>query len=328
MEATVLSRHHRRIRGLCDMTQTKAIAFTEFGSADVLHPVDVDIPEPGPGQVRIEVRAAGVNPLDHKIRSGAMNDAFPVELPHVPGVEAAGVVEAVGEGVTGLMAGEPVFGRTLTGAYARLALADAGRLVIKPDTLGFAEAAALPVAGETSYRVFEALALRTGETLLVHGAAGGVGSLAVQMAAGRGVRVIGTASPANHAYLRALGAEPVAYGEGLVERVRELAPDGVDAVLDTTGLEESIAASVALAPAERVVTIGSPVAAGKYGVAFSSGGGRGADRGGPAAEELLALHAAGRLQVAVHRAYPLEQAADAHRESEAGHLAGKIVLEP
>jgi NADPH:quinone reductase-like Zn-dependent oxidoreductase len=317
------------MRGLCDMTQTKAIAFTEFGPADVLHETDVEIPEPGPGQVRIEVRAAGVNPLDHKIRSGAMNDAFPVQLPHVPGVEASGVVEAVGEGVTGLMAGEPVFGRTLTGAYAGLALADAGRLVIKPDTLGFPEAAALPVAGETAYRVFELLGLRAGETLLVHGAAGGVGTLAVQMAAGRGVRVIGTASPANHPHLRALGAEPVGYGEGLVERVRELAPDGVDAVFDTTGFADSLAASVDLAGGtDRVVTIGSPVTAGKFGVAFSSGGGKADYRGEPAFEEVLALHAAGRLEVAVHRAYPLTQAADAHRESEAGHLTGKIVLEP
>ncbi|NUS13611.1 MAG: NADP-dependent oxidoreductase [Streptomyces sp.] len=311
------------------MTKAKAIAFAEFGPADVLRPVEIDVPEPGPGQVRIAVRAAGVNPLDTKIRSGAMGAAFPVDLPHVPGVEASGVVEAVGPGVTGLSAGDEVFGPTASGAYAGLALLAADRAARKPGTLGFPEAAALPVAAETSYRVLDLLAPGAGEMLLVHGAAGGVGSLAVQFAVGRGVRVIGTASEGNHDHLRALGAIPVTYGEGLVDRVRALAPDGVDAVFDTTGFPESLAASVELAGGtDRVATIGSPVAAGQYGVTFSSGAGAEAYRGKPAFEEALALHAAGRLTVAVHRVYPLDEAADAHRASEAGHLTGKLLLAP
>jgi NADPH:quinone reductase-like Zn-dependent oxidoreductase len=306
---------------------TKAIAFSEFGPADVLHPLDIDVPEPGPGQVRIAVRAAGVNPLDRKIRAGVMKAVFPVELPHVPGLEAAGVVESVGEGVTGLTAGEAVFGPTLSGAYAQLALADADRLVIKPDTLGFAEAAALPVASETAYRALEILGIRSGETLIVHGAAGGVGSLAVQLAAARGLRVVGTAGERNHGHLRSLGAVPVAYGDGLVDRVRDAVPAGVDAAFDTTGLAESLAASIELTGGkDRVVTIGSPVAAAEYGVTYSSGGGPDGYRGKPAFEEVLALYAAGRLVIAVQHAYPLAEAADAQRASEAGHLTGKIVI--
>lgn len=304
----------------------KAIAFSEFGSADVLHPLDIDVPEPGPGQVRIEVRAAGVDPLDRKIRSGAMNAVFPVELPHVPGTEAAGVVESVGQGVSGLAVGDEVFGPTVTGAYAQLALADAARLAVKPADLGFPEAAALPVAVETAYRALELLGVRAGETLLVHGAAGGVGTMAVQLAAARGLRVIGTASQANHGYLRELGAVPVSYGAGLVDRVRAAAPDGVDAAFDTTGLAESLAASVELTGGtDRVLTIADPVAAAEHDVAFNAGGGD-AYRGAPAFEEALALLAAGKLKAVVHRTHPLAEAADAHRASEAGHLSGKIVL--
>lgn len=310
------------------MTTTKAIAFDEFGPADVLHPTDVDVPDPGPGQVRIQVRAAGVNPIDHKIRSGALKEAFPVRLPHVPGVEASGVVESVGEGVTGLTVGQEVFGPTVSGSYAGLALAAADKLAVKPAGLGFPEAAALPVGAETSYRALEALNVRGGETLLVHGAAGGVGAIAVQFAVARGLRVIGTASESNHSRLRALGAVPVAYGDGLVDRVREAAPAGVDAAFDTTGLAESLAASVELTGGkDRVLTVGSPVTAAEYGVAFS-GGGEGGSRGEAALAEALALHAVGTLQVAVHHVHPLAEAADAQRASEGGHLNGKIILEP
>lgn len=303
----------------------KAIAFSEYGPADVLHRPDIDVPEPGPGQVRVEVRAAGVNPLDSKIRAGAMSGLFPVEMPHVPGVEAAGVVESVGEGVTGLAVGDEVFGPTASGAYAPLALADAARLAVRPAAVTFPEAAAIPVAAETSYRALEVLGVRSGETLIVHGAAGGVGTIAVQFAVARGIRVIGTASERNHDHLVALGAHPVLYGEGLVERVRALAPEGVDAAFDTTGLAESLAASVELTGGtDRVLTIADPVIAAQYGVAFSAG----ADRGKPAFEEALALLAAGKLKLAVHRAYPLAEAAAAQRESEGGHLTGKIVLVP
>ncbi|WP_327288603.1 NADP-dependent oxidoreductase [Streptomyces sp. NBC_01198] len=307
------------------MTKAKGIAFSEFGAADVLRPLDLDVPDPGPGQVRIEVRAAGVNPLDTKIRSGAMKQAFPVELPHVPGTEASGVVESVGADVTGLAVGDEVFGPTASGAYAGLALAEAVKLAVKPPSLGFPEAAALPVAAETAFRGLDELGARAGETLLVHGAGGGVGTVAVQFAVARGLRVIGTASPANHDRLRALGANPVTYGAGLVDRVRAAAPEGVDLIFDTTGLAESLAASIELMDGtERVLSIGDAVTAGQYGVPFSASGGHGQD----AFAEALALHAEGTLDVAIHQTYPLAEAADAQRASEAGHLAGKIILLP
>ncbi|WP_329136837.1 NADP-dependent oxidoreductase [Streptomyces sp. NBC_01476] len=304
----------------------KSIAFAEYGPADVLVTQETEVPDPGPGQVRIAVRAAGLNALDHKIRAGYMKDAFPVELPHVPGTEASGVVEAVGEGVGGLVVGDEVFGWTATGAYAELALAAAERVTLKPDTLSFEEAAAIPVAAETSYRALEAVGVRPGETLLIHGAAGGVGTVAVQIAVARGVKVIGTASERNHEHLRALGATPVSYGDGLVERVRALAPDGVDAAIDLAGQEEAVTASVELTGGtDRVVEIANPMVSGPHGVRFS-GGGPAEDRGTPAVEEALALLAAGKLKVSIHRTFPLAQAAEAHRASESGHLTGKIVL--
>ncbi len=304
---------------------TKAVVFTEFGDPGVLHTAEVPLPDPGPGQVRVAVRTAGVNALDGKIRSGAMRQIFPVTFPHVPGLEAAGVVEALGEGVEGLDVGEEVFGWTVTGSYAEQAIADAARLTIKPDTVDWQQAVALPVAAETAYRAFELLGLRPGETLLVHAAAGAVGSIAVQIALARGLTVIGTASPANHDYLRSLGAVPVAYGEGLADRVRAVAPGGVDAALDGAGRDGSVAASVELTGgAERVVAITDPAGAAEHGVRYTSGTD---GRGGEAAiEEALALIAVGKLAPRVHAAYPLADAAQAHRVSESGHLTGKLVL--
>lgn len=305
---------------------TKSIAFTEYGSADVLAVRDTELPEPGPGQVRIAVRAAGVNPLDTKIRAGYLQQVFPTVFPHVPGVEAAGVVEAVGEGVTDVSVGDEVFGPTVTGAYAEQALADAAKLARKPALLPWEKAAALPVAAETAYRALEILDLKPGETLLLHGAAGGVGTIAVQIAVSRGVRVIGTASEANHDHLSGLGAIPVAYGDGLAERVRAAAPEGVDAALDAAGRGDAIAVSIELTGGtERVVTIADAMGAGKAGVRFTSGG-PDEYRGKPAFQEALALLETGRLEIPVHATYPLTEAADAQRASEAGHLTGKIVI--
>ncbi len=176
-----------------------------------------------------------MNPLDHKIRNGWMEGAFPTPLPATPGAEFAGVVLEAGEGVTEFAPGDEVLGWSATGSYATEALAEAASLARKPAGLSWEEAAALPVATDTASRVLDELALAEGETLLLHGAGGGVGSVAVQLAAARGATVIGTASPANHDYLRVLGAVPVAYGDGLVERVRELVPEGVDAVFDASG---------------------------------------------------------------------------------------------
>lgn len=303
----------------------EAIVYEEFGGPGVLHLERRDPPRPGPGQVRVAVRAAGVNPLDHKIRNGWMEDAFPTPLPATPGAEFAGVVLEAGEGVTDLAPGDEVLGWSATGSYATEALAEAASLARKPDGLSWEEAAALPVATDTASRVLDELALAEGETLLLHGAGGGVGSVAVQLAAARGATVIGTASPANHDYLRVLGAVPVAYGDGLVGRVRELAPEGVDAVFDASG-RGALPASIELrgGTTDRIVTIADGDAA-ELGVAFSSGG------GGPSADRLgenVRRAEAGELRVEIAQVFPLADAASAHALSEGGHVRGKLVLLP
>ena len=212
----------------------KAARFNRFGGAEVLEIVDLPDPHPGPGQVRIAVRAAGVNPSDWKKREGLMDP----ELPQTMGYEAAGVVDEIGAGVSDVAVGDRVFGLSAEGA-AQAELAVLSFYAPIPPSLDFAGAAALPAAVETATRALDQLGVGAGtgrgSTLLINGASGSVGSAAVQLALARGVRVIGTASPASHDYLRSLGAEPVAYGEGLAGRVRALAPDGVDAALDVAG---------------------------------------------------------------------------------------------
>ncbi|MEV7113630.1 NADP-dependent oxidoreductase [Streptomyces anulatus] len=302
----------------------EAIVYEEFGGPGVLHLERLDPPRPGPGQVRVAVRAAGVNPLDHKIRNGWMEGVFPTPLPATPGAEFAGVVLEAGEGVTEFAPGDEVLGWSATGSYATEALAEAASLARKPAGLSWEEAAALPVATDTASRVLDELALAEGETLLLHGAGGGVGSVAVQLAVARGATVIGTASPANHDYLRVLGAIPVAYGDGLVERVRELAPEGVDAVFDASG-RGALPASIDLrgGTTDRIVTIADGDAA-ELGVAFLSGGGRSADRLGANAR----LAETGELRVEIAQVFPLADAASAHALSEGGHVRGKLVLLP
>lgn len=305
----------------------EAIVYEEFGGPEVLRLVRTDDVHAGPGQIRVAVRAAGVNPVDYKIRNGWMEAAFPTPLPATPGSEFAGVVDETGEGVTGFSVGDEVLGRSATGAYAAYALADTYAVALKPEELGWEEAAALPVATATAARVLDELAVTEGDTLLVHGAAGAVGSAGVQLAASRGATVIGTASPANHDYLRVLGAIPVEYGDGLVERVRALAPQGVDAVFDAAG-KGALAASVELrgGRADRIVTIADADAA-KYGVAFSAGGGERQDEAERLAE-YAALAAVGELRIPVAQTFALRDAARAHELSEAGHVRGKLVLLP
>jgi NADPH:quinone reductase-like Zn-dependent oxidoreductase len=248
----------------------KAVRFSQFGGPEVLEVVDLPDPHPGPGQVRIAVRAAGVNPSDWKKRKGLMDS----ELPQTMGYEAAGVVDELGEGVADVAVGDRVFGFSAEGA-AQAELAVLSWYAPIPPSLDFPGAAALPAAIETATRALDQLASGgksgTGSTLLINGASGSVGSAAVQLAVVRGARVIGTASPANHEYLRSLGAEPVAYGAGLAGRVRVLAPDGVDVALDVAGsgvLPELI--ELAGGP-EHVVTIADFDGAQEHGVRFSSG---------------------------------------------------------
>jgi len=212
----------------------KAVTFAEYGGPDVLRVADVEEPHPGPGQVRVAVRASSVNPIDWKARSGMLRDVMAVSFPVIDGREAAGVVDEVGTDVSGVAVGDEVFGFAVGGSAAEHAVLD--DFARKPPGLSWEAAAALPVAVETSVRVFTVLGgVGEGQTLVVNGAAGGVGVAAVQLARARGARVIGTAGEANHDFLRSLGAEPTTYCDGMVDRIRALAPEGVDLAVDTAG---------------------------------------------------------------------------------------------
>ncbi|MEU5154121.1 NADP-dependent oxidoreductase [Glycomyces sp. NPDC021274] len=297
----------------------KAIQFDRFGGTEVLHEADLEVPVPGPGQVRVRVKAAGLNAIDGKIRSGAMEALRPTALPAIPGGEFAGVVDALGEGMEHVQVGDEVLGWSDTGSYAEYALATT--IAAKPAGLDWQEAAALPVASETAERVLDLLGVTDGETVLMHGAAGAVGTLAVQLAAARGARVIATAGPGNQDYLASLGAVPTVYGDGLVERVRAFAPEGIDAVFDLAGkgaLEDSIELR---GGTERIVTI-ADFRARQLGITFSSGVPE------KSVERLAAIAqdaANGRLVTTVS-AYPLAEAAKAQDVSDAGHVRGKLVL--
>ncbi|THA50363.1 NADP-dependent oxidoreductase [Streptomyces sp. A1136] len=303
----------------------EAIVYDEFGGPEVLRQEETDKPEPGAGEVRVKVVVAGVNPLDHKRRYGWVEEFYPSVFPMIPGLEFAGVVDAVGEGATHVAVGDEVLGWTRTGAYAEYAIA--GDIVHKPAGLSFEQAAALPVAGETAQRVLDLLRVKAGETLLVHGAAGAVGSVAVQLAVAAGVTVIGTASLPNHDHLRSLGAVAVEYGDALAERVRAASPHGVDAVFDAAG-QGVLPLSIELAggSAERVVTIADPQAA-AHGIVFTGGGtDPAAIRAGLAEHARLA--AEGRLRVRLGEVFALADAAKAQELSESGHARGKLLIRP
>jgi NADPH:quinone reductase-like Zn-dependent oxidoreductase len=300
----------------------KAVTFTEYGEPEVLRVADVEEPHAGPGQVRVAVRAAGVNPIDWKVRSGALREIMPVSFPVIDGREAAGVVDEVGPEVTGATVGDEVFGFAVGGAAAERAILD--DFARKPASVAWEQAAGLPVASETSVRVFTVLGgVTEGQTLVINGAAGGVGSVAVQLARARGARVIGTASEANHEFLRSLGAQPTTYGEGMVERVRALAPDGVDLAFDTAG--RGMADLIALTgdPA-RVATI-ADFGAAALGVKVTGGND---GRATEALAEAAALIDGGRAHVPIAGTYAFTDAADAHRASAGGHVRGKLILIP
>jgi NADPH:quinone reductase-like Zn-dependent oxidoreductase len=302
----------------------KAVAFSGYGGPEVLELIDVEPPSPGPGQALVRVRASGVNAIDWKLRKGLMAAVRPLKFPYVGGIELSGVVEAVGEGVTDVQPGDEVLGPA-DAAYAEYAVARADHLAKKPAEMSWELAAALPVAAETAQRTLSALAVKAGDTLLIHAAAGGVGSIATQFAVASGVAVVGTASEANHDYLRSLGATPVTYGEGLVQRVRDVAPQGVTAALDASGrgvLPDSVELT---GDPQQVVTIADP-SAGAVGARFSSGLASQEDYTPAALARVLDLFRAGTLKLEIWQALPLAEAATAQRASEEGHLRGKAVL--
>ncbi|SDH42601.1 NADPH:quinone reductase [Sinosporangium album] len=306
----------------------RALTFAEYGPTSVLEVADVPEPHAGPGRIRVAVRASGVTPADCSLRSGRLRDVAPLPLPHVLGVDAAGVVDEVGAGVTGIRPGDAVFGvvdiAELGGANAEYAVLAAWEP--KPDALSWEQAGGAAANVETATRVLDRLKVGPGMTLLIEGAAGGVGTVAIQLAVARGATVIGTAGARNHEFVAELGATPTTYGAGLGERVTALAPDGVDVVLDCAGsgsLPDLV--EVAGSP-DRVVTVADLNAA-KYGVHMSRSAGPGAD---PQALEGLAAASAlaqqGRFTVPVAAAFTIENAAAAHQLSETGHARGKIVL--
>ncbi|MEU6643231.1 NADP-dependent oxidoreductase [Saccharomonospora sp. NPDC046836] len=303
----------------------KAIVLDQYGSPDELRLVDLGEPRVAPGEVLIRVKAAAVNPVDWKLAAGKLDPIMEVRFPLIPGWDVAGVVERVGLDAGEFAVGDEVFGYirkdwAQNGAYAELVSANVRMLARKPAALSWAEAAGVPLAGLTAYQSIKRVGVGAGDTVLVHAAAGGVGSLAVQIAVALGARVIGTASERNHDFLRSLGAEPVAYGEGLVDRVRELAPDGVDAALDFIG-GDAVDISLALVHLpDRMASITSAEVRDKGGHYVWVR----PDATGLA--ELAKLADAGKLSVHVARALPLAQAAEAWRLSAAGHTRGKIVL--
>lgn len=299
----------------------KAVQFSAYGGPEILRVVDVDEPHAGPGQVRLAVRAAGVNLSDLlKIRLGCWKGK-PVPLPSGVGVEGAGLVDEIGAGVTGVTLGDAVFGCGFN-LLAQYAVLRPGVWARKPEAMPFLEAGGFSVVVETATRILAQVGVKSGETLLVSGASGGIGSAVVQFARCRGITVIGTASAPNHEYLRGLGAIPTAYGPGLVARVRKLAPKGVAAALDIAG-SGVIPELVELAGApSRVLSI-ADFTAPRYGAQLSLEAQPHPER---ALAEAARLYSEGAFRLPLGKTFPLAQAAAAYHLCAGGHAAGKLVV--
>ena len=299
----------------------RALQFSAYGGPEVLQWGEAPDPHAGPGQIRITVRAASVNPIDWKLFTGVMSGGQPMVGTGYLGSDAAGVVDEVGEGVTGIALGDDVFGK---GRHAEAEYAVLDSWAAKPASIDWAVAAAAGVSGETAERCLRLLDVKAGDTLFIDGGAGGVGAVAVQIALARGARVIASAGEANQDYLREIGAIPVLYGEGVADRVRNAAGGSVDAVFDVVGktpVDELI--SVAPDPA-KVVTIAN-FAAGDAGVRVTGGG---ADSRAPEAlAEVADLLAQNKIVIKV-QTFPVTRAAEAYRISLNGHVRGKLVLIP
>ena len=310
------------------MSAARRVVAAGYGGPENLVVEELPLPEPGPGQVRVSVRAAGVNPYDAKVYAVPGD---PSRLPIRLGFEAAGTVDAVGPEVSAAV-GDEVIAFRASGAYASDLVVDQGALTPKPSSLGWAESAGLMLTGAAAWHALAATAVGEGDTVLVHGATGGVGLTAVQLARLRGARVVGTTNPRNDDLLRELGVEPVAYGEGLLDRVRALAPEGVDVALDLVGTDEAMDVSLVLVgDRSRLVSIANFARAPREGVKLL-GNGPGADPGteirDAARPELARLAGDGSLRVLVASTYPLGEAAAAHRQILTGHTTGKLVLLP
>ncbi len=313
---------------------TSYVVATAFGGPEVLTVRDETLGEPGPGRVLLDVAAAGVNPIDVKVYSGNMG-ADSSSLPMRLGFEVAGVVRAVGPDAVGpagpVQVGDEVIAYRVAGGYAERVLAWASAILPKPASLSFTQAAGLMLTGTTAIHTLTATGVQHDDTVLVHGAAGGVGLMTVQLAKARGAHVIGTASLGRHDALRRFGVQPVEYGDGLIERIRELG-ETVTVAIDCVGSDEAVDSCLALVDdRSRIATIAAFGRAREVGIR-ALGGGPGADPGtevrNAARLELVSLVEEGQLEVLVAGTFPLAQAADAHRASISGHTNGKLVLVP
>jgi len=304
----------------------QAVRYDEHGGVDVLRVVEVDRPVPGPGQVLVRVKAAGINPGETSIRKGVFAERWPSTFPSGQGSDLAGVIEELGADVDGFAPGDQVIGFTHQRAsHAELVVVEAGDLARRPEAVSWEVAGALFVAGTTAYAAVRAVALGEGDTVVVSGAAGGVGSLVVQLARRTGATVIGLAGAANHEWLASHGVVPVAYGEGVADRVRAAAPDGVDAFIDTYGDGYvELALELGVTP-DRINTVIDFPAVDKYGVKAE---GNMAAASAEVLTELAALVADGRLEVPIAKVYPLAEVRAAYEELERRHTRGKIVLRP
>lgn len=300
----------------------RAAAIERFGAADELRSRQLPVPQIAASEVLVRVSAAGVQLTDAAIRGGWVPPGATIEFPQVLGNEFAGTIEAVGEQVLDFAIGDEVAGFRVLGCYAERVAVPATQIVHKPKNVDWLTAGALSASGQTAHTALERLNARSGETLLVHGAAGGVGTMLVQLARLRGLTVVGTASPANLDYLRGLGAIPIAYGDGQLDRIRAAAgPRGIDLVLDAAGHANLLTAVELVANRDRIGTIVDCDLAVRLGCRWIT-----SDRSAARLEELLTLCAAGDLAVMIRATYDLEQVADAHRDVETGHGRGKVAL--
>lgn len=299
----------------------KAAAFSAPGGAEVLELVEIAEPTVGPGQVRVRVKTAGVQPTDLAVREGWTPPGVTLSYPQVIGNEFAGVVDQVGSDVTKFSVGDEVLGFRTLNCYVEFVVVPVEQIVVKPENLAWEIAGGLPGAGQTAHTAMQELGVGEGDTLLVHAAAGAVGTVAVQLAKLAGATVIGTASEANHDYLRSLGVIPVTYGEGLVERVCAVAPNGVDVSLDAAGADGLRAAMELVPDKNRIGTIVAFDIYQELGVRWL-----GSKRSAARLAALAALCSEGKLKIQLRKAYPLDQAAAAHRDVGTGHGRGKVIL--
>lgn len=304
----------------------RAITYSRYGGADVLELTDQPTPKVGPDSVLVRVKAASVNPVDWKVREGYLDQVMDVQFPVVPGWDVAGVVERVGLDTPEYQVGDEVFGYVRRdwmhgGTFAEYVAAPVRTLARKPASLSFEEAAAVPLAGLTAYQSIQRAGVTAGQTVLVHAAAGGVGGFAVQIAKALGATVVGTASESNHEFLRGLGAEPVTYGDGLVERVRAVAPDGVDVVLDYGSPDAVETAPALLRDGGTIASIVDAKARDELGGHYVWVRPDTADL-----EALGALIDEGKVRVEVAQVFDLADAAAAHEASASGHVRGKVVV--